>query len=187
MKTFTELKKAIRNNLTLVFKDGEEFQEIEYLEEITKEFDELTPITATYNGGESEAEIFLNEIYLKSEIEEIKPKIENFLKSIEVENLEILDFINIDEIDHSDAFESIFEMINDNGGFNIDIIYYSNSIEYLRRHDNSLNESIEIAIEYGYTIENLNSELLASLLASKNVMIDFVDYREEIENFFNTL
>lgn len=185
MKTFTELKKAIRNNLTLVFKDKGEFVEIEYFEEITKEFDELTPITATYNGGETE--LFLNEIYLKSEAEEIDYKIRNFLKSIEVENLDILDYINIDDIDYSDAFESIFEMINENRGFEVEIIYYSNAIEYLKRNDNSLNESIEIAIESGYKIEDLNSELLASLLASHNCMTDFVDYKEDINEFFNNL
>ncbi len=112
-------------------------------------------------------------------------QITEFLKAIEVENLDILNFINIEDIDHSDAFESIFEMINDNGGFNIDIVYYSNAIEYLKRKDNSLFESIEIANEYGYSLEHINSELLASLLASKNVMIDFVDYKEEINNFFN--
>lgn len=117
----------------------------------------------------------------------MKAKIETFLKSIEVENLDILDFVNIDEIDMDDPFESIFEMINDNGGFEIEIIYYSNAIEYLKRKDNSLFESIEIANEYGYSLEHINSELLASLLASKNCMIDFVDYREEIENFFNNL
>ena len=117
----------------------------------------------------------------------MKAQIETFLKSIEVENLDILDFVNIDEIDMDDPFESIFEMINDNGGFEIEIIYYYYAIEYLKRYDNCLTESIELAIEYGYTIENLNSELLASLLASKNAMNDFRDYQNEINDFFNTL
>lgn len=117
----------------------------------------------------------------------MKAQIETFLKSIEVENLNILYFVNIEDIDYSDAFESIFEMINDNGGFEIEIIYYSNAIEYLKRKDNSLFESIEIANEYGYSLEHINSELLASLLASKNCMNDFVDYKDEINEFFNNL
>jgi hypothetical protein len=111
-------------------------------------------------------------------------QIKTFLDSIEIENVNLMDFVNIDEIDHDNPSESIFDMINDNGGFNVDIIYYSNAIEYLKRHDNCLTESIEIAIEYGYTLENINSELLASLLASKKSMIDFWDYQDEINNFF---
>ena len=111
-------------------------------------------------------------------------QITEFLKSIHIDNVDIMDFVNIDEIDHDNPAESIFDMINDNGGFNVDIIYYSNAIEYLKRHDNCLTESIEIAIEYGYTLENINSELLASLLASKKSMIDFWDYQDEINNFF---
>jgi hypothetical protein len=111
-------------------------------------------------------------------------QITEFLKSIHIDNVDIMDFVNIDEIDTDNAAESIFEMINDNGGFDVEIIYYSNAIEYLKKHDNCLTESIEIAIEYGYTLENINSELLASLLASKKSMIDFWDYQDEINNFF---
>ena len=40
-------------------------------------------------------------------------------------------------------------------------------MDYLREHDTSLTESLELAAEYGYTTENLNSELLASLHASR--------------------
>jgi hypothetical protein len=111
-------------------------------------------------------------------------QITEFLKSIHIDNVDLLDYINIDEIDHDNPAESIFDMINDNGGFNVDIIYYSNAIEYLKRNDPSLRESINTAIEYGYTLENINSELLASLLASKNAMCDYWDYQNEINNFF---
>ena len=124
--------------------------------------------------------INLNSIIMKTQNE-----IKTFLETIEIDNLYLFDCINIDDIDQSDPFNSLFEMIEENGGFNVDIIYYSNAIQYLKDHDASLNESIEIAIEYGYTIDKLNSELLASLLASKNVMDEFIEYRNEIETFFN--
>lgn len=178
MTTFTELKEAIRNDKKLVFKNGSEIVEIEYIEEITKEFDTDTPILVTYDG--SEAEIYLHEIHLKS-------KIDDFLRSIDINNVDIVDYVYINQIDTDNAAESIFDMVQDNGGFNVDIIYYSNAIEYLKRYDNCLTESIELAIEYGYTIENINSELLASLLASKNAMSDYWDYQNEINEFFNTL
>jgi hypothetical protein len=96
-------------------------------------------------------------------------------------------YINIEDIDHSDAFNYIYDMIEDNGGFNIDVIYYSDAIEYLKQHDQSLSDSLEIAIEYGYTIENINSELLASLLKSQNVINEFYDLRDEINTFFEEL
>lgn len=180
MKNLNELKQAIRNNEVLFFMDDNEKNLINYVQEITNELDEISPILVTYDNENSEAEIFLHEIKSNSQIE-------NFFKAIEIDNLNILDYIEIDEIDHNHAFESVFEMIHENGGFDIEIIYYSNAIEYLKRHDNCLTESIELAIEYGYTIENLNSEVLASLLASKNCINDFVDYRDEINEFFYNL
>jgi intracellular sulfur oxidation DsrE/DsrF family protein len=112
-------------------------------------------------------------------------QITEFLKSIEIENVDILYYINIEEIDRDNPSESIFDMINDNGGFDIEIIYYSNAIEYLKRNDPSLSKSMEIAIEYGYELEDINSELLASLHASKKSISDFQEYQEKINNFFN--
>jgi hypothetical protein len=110
--------------------------------------------------------------------------IENFLSNLQTE-VDILGYINIEDIDHSEPYNSIYEMIQDNGGFNIDIIYFSDAINYLKEHDQSLSDSLEIAIEYGYTIENINSELLASLLASRNAEQDFYDLKSEIEDFFS--
>ena len=63
--------------------------------------------------------------------------------------------------------DELFDDLRDNGYFNEEIIYYSNAINYLKENDASLSESLEIATEYGYTLENLNSEILASLHASK--------------------
>jgi hypothetical protein len=111
-------------------------------------------------------------------------QITEFLKSIHIDNVDIMDYINIDEIDHDNPAESIFDMINDNGGFDVEIIYYSNAIEYLKRNDPSLRESINIAVDMGYTLENINSELLASLHASQKAMCDYWDYQNEINNFF---
>lgn len=111
-------------------------------------------------------------------------QITEFLKSLDIDNLNILDYINIDEIDHDNASESIFEMINDNNGFEVEIIYYSNAIEYLKRNDPSLSESMEIANQYDYKLYMLNSEVLASLHASQKAMSDFWEYQDEINNFF---
>ena len=115
-------------------------------------------------------------------------KIVDFL--IEIENdtkIEILSNINLQDIDLENAFDNISEAIENNNGFDIEIIYYSNAMEYLTRNDNSLCESIEIALDYGYELKNINSELLASLLASQNSREQFNNYENEINELFKNI
>lgn len=118
---------------------------------------------------------------------ETKTKIENFLKEVSPENVYILDYVDVENIDLENAFDSIEEMISDNNGFDVEIIYYSNAIEYLQENDPSLRDSLEIASEYGYDADKLNSEILASLLASQNSRNDFSELRDQIEEFFSEL
>ena len=117
-------------------------------------------------------------------------KIEAFLNSLDAK-IEITDnlinYVDIEDIDFSDAFNSIYNMVNDKGGFDIEIIYYSNAIKYLQENDPSLQESLEIAAELGYEVKNLNSEVLASLLKSQNVRCEFLELRDEINEFFESL
>ena len=113
-------------------------------------------------------------------------KIESFLRSLKTE-VEIMDYIQIEDIDYSDAYQSIYEMIDDNGGFDIEIIYYSNAINYLKENDPSLRESLQIASEYGFSLEKLNSETLASLLASENAREEFYTLQDDINDFFAEL
>ena len=117
-------------------------------------------------------------------------KIEAFLNSLDAKieiNDNLINYVDIENIDLSDAFSSIYDMIDENGGFNCEVIYYSNAIKYLQENDASLMESLEIAEEYGYELKHLNSEVLASLLASRNAREDFSDLMEEIEDFFAEL
>jgi hypothetical protein len=114
-------------------------------------------------------------------------QIEEFLKSLNIDNLEIMDYVDIEDIDLDSPFESIYDMLDEKDAFNIDIIYYYNAIEYLKEHDNSLNESLNLAAELCYEVQNLSSEVLASLLASQNAREDFRNKQTEIDNFFNNL
>ena len=118
--------------------------------------------------------------------EKIKDKIYEFLGSLETE-IDVNYYVDIDEIDLSDPYESIYNMIDDNNGFDVDIIYYQNAIEYLMKNDNSLYDSLAIAYEYGYTCNNLNSEILASLLASRNSREDFYNLQDKIDDFFEEI
>tara|TARA_R110002167_G_scaffold129423_1_gene312369 strand:- start:348 stop:776 length:429 start_codon:yes stop_codon:yes gene_type:complete len=80
----------------------------------------------------------------------------------------------------------IFDDLQTNGYFNEEVIYYSSAIRYLKENDPSLTESLEIATEYGYTTENLNSELLATLHASQKKENTFhEDIAPELEELFN--
>lgn len=109
-------------------------------------------------------------------------KIVNFLNSLNTE-ICVTDYIDINNIDFEGAFSSIYDMLPHNV-FDIEIIYYSNAIQYLKENDASLKDSIEIALEYGYTLENISSEILASLLASRNAMESFNDLESDINTFF---
>lgn len=64
-----ELIKAIANNKDLIWNDpdpikGNNYQ-ISYIEPITEEIDNYSPILIQYNSGQSEAQVFLHEILLK--------------------------------------------------------------------------------------------------------------------------
>ena len=116
--------------------------------------------------------------------------IQEFIKSLEsklTHDIDLSYHVDIASIDQNDAYNSIYEMLDKAGAFNIEIIYYSRAMDYLMNHDCSLNESLNIAAEIGYEVQNLNSEILASLLASTNARNEFVDLEDEINDYFNRL
>lgn len=105
--------------------------------------------------------------------EEIKNKIEKFLAELNTE-VDILACVDIEEIALDDAFDSILEMIEDSNGFDVEIIYYGRAMEYLTDNDTSLQESLALADDMGFDLKSLNSEILASLLASENARESFL-------------
>lgn len=105
------------------------------------------------------------------------------LKEIKIENLDITYYIQ--DIEDISNIEDLFELLDENRAFEVEIIYYSEAIKYLMEHDASLRESIDIANEYGYETEAINSELLASLLASQKVREDFYSYEDEINEILS--
>ena len=85
--------------------------------------------------------------------------------------------------DH-ESFDDLRQAIEDGDGCNVEIIYYSEAIEYLQRQDPSLREALEICAELGYSLSGLSSEVLASALASRRAEEEFADLEGEIEDFF---
>ena len=112
-------------------------------------------------------------------------KIEKFLREeIKLRHIDLLDYINAENVN---SFNDIYEQVEEQGGFTVEIIYYSKAMEYLMENDTSLQNSMELAADFGYTPENINSELLASLLASQYSMEELYKCEHEITEFFNTL
>ncbi|BEG98116.1 hypothetical protein [Bacteroides sedimenti] len=95
----------------------------------------------------------------------------------------------IDNVTHEDAYDAIESLLNDNGVFESEgeIIYSTKAINFLAEHDASLNRSLKIAEEYGYTPSNLDSEILATLLYTEMLKEEFQGLRAEINDFFNEL
>jgi hypothetical protein len=112
-------------------------------------------------------------------------KIEKFFREeIKMNHIDIMYYVDAESVN---SLNDVYESIDEQNGFDVEIIYYTTAMEYLMERDTSLRESLEIAHEYGYTADNINSELLASLLASRECREEFMSYEDEITEFFNTL
>ena len=117
----------------------------------------------------------------EARIEEIKKEIAALIyKETEID----ADFITNE--DFSD-FDELKDLLEDNNSFDVEIIYYSNAMEYLRNNDPSLKNSLELADELGYKPGNLNSETLASLLASNNARDSFNELESEISELIEQI
>jgi hypothetical protein len=112
-------------------------------------------------------------------------KIEKFFREeIKMNHIDIMYYVDAESVN---SLNDVYESIDEKNGFDVEIIYYRDAMEYLMERDTSLRESLEIAHEYGYTADNINSELLASLLASRECREEFMEYENMITEFFNSL
>ena len=71
------------------------------------------------------------------------------------------------------------------GIYQDEIIYYSRAIQYLASEDRSLTKSTELYIEQGGTLNDLNSEALATVLHQHNQLEALGNINAEIESAFN--
>lgn len=78
------------------------------------------------------------------------------------------------------CFNNLFDILDDRGAFDREIIYYENAINYLRDNDPSFVDSLNIANEFGYKLTDLDCEKLASLHASNKAREDFLELENEI-------
>jgi intracellular sulfur oxidation DsrE/DsrF family protein len=116
---------------------------------------------------------------------ENKQRVINFLNEQKFSST--IDFTYFLSNEDFETFEDIQSILDDNNALDVEIIYYSNAIEFLKENDNSLRESLQIASELGYEVKNLNSELLASLLASQMLREEFSEIQSEIESLIEEI
>jgi len=92
-----------------------------------------------------------------------------------VENLcsDLFDYVTISDLLDCQSESEIIDLIEKSDYFEREITYYNNAMKYLMENDNSLTVSLSIANKYGYKIDKLNSEILASLLLSENTRTEF--------------
>ena len=104
----------------------------------------------------------------------INEKIKELLKDTSFECYQYEDFDSAEEL-----MESLQEEINQD-----EVIYYHNAIKYLSENDASLKESLSIAEELGYSVGDINSELLATLLQQRELTEELSNLRSEIESIY---
>ena len=116
-------------------------------------------------------------------------------QQIEAKRAEIYALVNSIDIDANYHLEdddltsadNIRDTLEDSNAFEVEIIYYTTAIEYLRKHDSSLRTSLGLAHEMGFSLDKLNSETLASILASENVKEDFSGIERELDELCEEL
>jgi len=99
-------------------------------------------------------------------------------------DIETIPYEYYDDFEDAKDFERYFEDLEYSTN-QTECIYYSKAMKYLSEHDNSLNESLEIACEMGYEVEHLNSELLATLLMQRKESEALYDAKDDLEDLYN--
>lgn len=83
--------------------------------------------------------------------------------------------------------DDIRDILEDANAFDTEIIYYARAMEFLTQNDTSLRRSLEIAGSMGYKPEDLNSEILASLLSSEIIREEFQDVSNKLDELLEAI
>lgn len=62
----------------------------------------------------------------------------------------------------------------------VQVIFYHSAIDYLKNNDPSLRESLEIAAEFGFSLDKLNSEMLATMLLQRTIEEALGEFMSEL-------
>jgi hypothetical protein len=100
--------------------------------------------------------------------------------------VKLLESIDLDiyeaDIKDIETVDELTDWLQDQNYFDVEIVYYHKAMLYLLGHDDSLRDSMAIADEYGYQPKDLNSELLASLLASQKMKEAYDELQDDLKD-----
>ncbi len=113
--------------------------------------------------------------------------LQEFVNTLSVDGVDLEYHIDWSSTDVVEDYYDLTEMLVESGAFNIEVIYYGSAMEYLTQNDTSLTRSLGLASEYGYTPDNINSELLASLIKSEDAREEWDEYENQVDEFFGML
>ena len=94
------------------------------------------------------------------------------------------DYIDVASLNEDQDFSDFCDNVNTQID-EANVIYYSTAMNFLMENDCSLNESMELAADYGYNTENINSELLATLLLQSELRSNFREIEDLVMDLFD--
>lgn len=80
-----------------------------------------------------------------------------------------------------ESFDDICQILLDERALDVEIIYYSDAMDYLRKEDLTLTDSLELAYQMGYKLRDLNCCILATLLATDENERGLYRLKDDIE------
>jgi len=93
----------------------------------------------------------------------------------------------LDYYDGDTCVDNFTEWFTENYIHSADIVYYSNAIKFLSKEDPSLQTSSSLAHDRGYTLENINSETLATILLQDILREELEELKPYIVDYFDSL
>jgi len=121
--------------------------------------------------------------------ESTKNEITKFLTGIGFGEWSVSDYFDPEnyeeDIDFKHPYDSIIEHLDDNSAFDTgEIIGYDSAMAFLQENDAPMIYTLRYAGDVGYSIYEVDSEILANLLYSQLCLGSVEDREREIEEFF---
>ena len=124
--------------------------------------------------------------------ESTKNEITKFLTGIGFGEWSVSDYFDPEnyeeDIDFKHPYDSIIGHLEDNSAFDTgEIIGYDSAMTFLQENDTPLVYTLRYAGDVGYSIYEIDSEILANLLYSQLCLVAVEDREREIEEFFSRI
>jgi hypothetical protein len=124
--------------------------------------------------------------------ESTKNEITKFLIGIGFGEWSVSDYFDPEnyekDIDFEHPYDSIIGHLKDNSAFETgEIIGYDSAMAFLQENDASMVYTLRYAGDVGYSIYEIDSEILANLLYSQLCLGSVEDREREIEEFFSRI